>query len=173
MLEFRILAHLQTSDLRRDQSAPAPERPSTLASGLADHLLESARCFSELDAPTQDLLSALLQGDQPRAAAALREGADPDATEDGQAGSMTALMLAALDNLPEALESLIAAGADLEATDYQGWTALHHSAFNLRGDTFGALLRAGANPEARTQEGKLPADFLPDRPPSRKARFSH
>jgi ankyrin repeat protein len=40
----------------------------------------------------------------------------------------TALMHAVGQNIPTAVEALIAAGADLDGTDNEGRTALHHGA---------------------------------------------
>lgn len=49
---------------------------------------------------------------------------------------------------------LIDAGVDVEVLNERGWPALYLAAFHGHGDIVAALLRAGANPNAREPEGQ-------------------
>ena len=77
------------------------------------------------------------------------DGLDAEAlTETGD--RKTALMYAALNGHPACVNTLIEAGADVNAVDEDGWTALIHAAKNDRFDCTEALLKQGANVNART-----------------------
>ncbi len=73
---------------------------------------------------------------------------------------MTALMAAAED--PEALEAELRKSPDLEATDRDGWTALCFAVGRFGGvpACVERLLRAGANPNHRTNKGDSVVDVL-------------
>src|SRR6185503_11632149 len=62
----------------------------------------------------------------------------------------TALMLAAEYGTPEMIKALIDKGADIDAVDDNGWTAMMHAdeAENVR-----VLLNAGANPAIKNNDG--------------------
>ena len=59
----------------------------------------------------------------------------------------------------ESALALIAAGADVNAQQRHGWTALHGAAEMGDSEVIEALLAAGADPSMATQEGKTPADL--------------
>lgn len=54
---------------------------------------------------------------------------------------------------------LVAAGADVNATQPHGYTPLHAAAQNGNAELTELLLAAGANPAARTDDGQTPADL--------------
>ena len=69
------------------------------------------------------------------------------------------LHMAALRNRnPEIVEALVRAGAELEARDGRGRTALHVAAMR-NGLVFERLLDLGADPAALDDEGKTPLDY--------------
>lgn len=51
---------------------------------------------------------------------------------------------------------LVSAGADLEARDHQGRTALHHAAYHGRHDVVAELLRVNASVYATDRQGRTP-----------------
>jgi ankyrin repeat protein len=69
----------------------------------------------------------------------------------------TPLHFAAMYNHIEAVEFLLRAGADLEARDKEGLTALHHSLDSFAStDVAELLVSAGANLNSRSSEGETP-----------------
>lgn len=54
---------------------------------------------------------------------------------------------------------LVHAGADPNARDVYGWTALHLAAGRGNKRVAEALMQAGADPSLRDDEGKTPADL--------------
>ena len=76
----------------------------------------------------------------------LHAGADPNAqTDDG----CFPLYVAATESSPAAIEALLAGGATLDSDEGCGETALAAAVYNGKADTAAALLKAGANPNAR------------------------
>jgi ankyrin repeat protein len=71
----------------------------------------------------------------------------------------TPLMVAAIQGRADLLEALMQRGPDLEATDLDGWRALHHAAGTFRWGQQAAneaprlLIQGGADVMARTTEG--------------------
>ena len=59
-------------------------------------------------------------------------------------------------NSPEVAKALVAAGADIQAVDNKGRTALHYAATNDDAETTAALLLRGADVEARDCFGRTP-----------------
>ena len=57
------------------------------------------------------------------------------------------------------LEILIQAGADINASDAEGWTPLHLAAGYGTSEMVHILLEAGANARARTLSGAVPFDM--------------
>jgi palmitoyltransferase ZDHHC13/17 len=55
---------------------------------------------------------------------------------------------------------LLAQGADLQATNPSGWTALHYACIRNWVDGVTWLLEQGADPEARDRYGRLPENIL-------------
>jgi uncharacterized protein len=71
-------------------------------------------------------------------------------------GGWTALMYAARQDAPEAVRALAAAGADLNATDPDGTTALTLAVINAHYELAAQLLDAGANPNVADVTGMTP-----------------
>jgi uncharacterized protein len=71
-------------------------------------------------------------------------------------GGWTALMYAARQDAPDAVRALAAAGADLDATDPDGTTALTLAVINSHYELAAQLLDAGANPNLADVAGMTP-----------------
>jgi ankyrin repeat protein len=69
----------------------------------------------------------------------------------------------ALGRNPETVRLLLAHGADVNATQAGGYTPLHQAAAAGLEEMTQMLLAAGANPEARCDQGKTPADYARER----------
>jgi uncharacterized protein len=106
-----------------------------------------------------DVFEAAALGDAGRLGELLRE--DPDLARAWSPDGFTALHYAAFFGSPEAIEALVAAGADLEAPARNREFApearpLHSAAAAGRSDNAAALLAAGADPNARQHGGFTP-----------------
>ena len=107
---------------------------------------------------SNELLNAVLANDVAKATALLKSGADCNT---GNEEGATLLMLAAGAGQIDMVEVLIAAGAEVDATDARGWTALMKGLFNYeqnRGfpDVVSALIEAGADIEHQVSYGTRP-----------------
>ena len=60
-------------------------------------------------------------------------------------------------------ERLIKAGADVNVSQDGGWTPLHQAAAHGNIELVRMLLRYGANPNARAEDGRIPQDMVPDK----------
>ncbi len=60
------------------------------------------------------------------------------------------------------IERLIYAGADVNVSQNGGWTPLHQAAAHGNTDLVQILLRNGANPNARAEDGRIPQDMVPE-----------
>ena len=80
----------------------------------------------------------------------------------GKPGSPLRFAAARDDNLG-VVEALLRAGADLELTDADGRTVLHHAATRMP-NAFPLLLGLGADPDARDAEGRTPMDYARENP---------
>ena len=105
-----------------------------------------------------EIINAVLAGDVAKTAALLKKGADCNSTN--EEGSSLLMLAAGSGNL-ELVEMLIKSGAEVDATDARGWTALFKALFNYeqnRGfpDVVSILIAAGANIEHQVSYGTRP-----------------
>lgn len=77
--------------------------------------------------------------------------------ESGDLASFYPLHLAVYTNSTTRLSTLINAGAWLEATANEGYTALHTAAIHNKSDSARILVSAGANFYAKTHKGRTPS----------------
>ncbi|MXW72209.1 MAG: ankyrin repeat domain-containing protein [Acidobacteria bacterium] len=99
------------------------------------------------ETPAGQLVAAATAGDIMRVGALLDEGVPPDA----QSRGFPAIHRAAQANSLAVLELLVAAGADLEALDRSGHTALARAALFGRAGAVSFLLESGADPNAHAE----------------------
>jgi ankyrin repeat protein len=71
-------------------------------------------------------------------------------------------MRAVLKGDAEWVKLLIAAGADVNARDPKGWSALHYAAAKGRAQLVKPLLDAGAMVNAKNADGATPLDLAKD-----------
>jgi ankyrin repeat protein len=102
--------------------------------------------------PESALARAAAAADGERVRALARAGAALDAPD---ASGFTALDWAARNDRVEAIQALVAAGADPDALDSgpNGWTPLIHAVHKQQAAAVRALLAAGADPNARARNG--------------------
>ncbi|MFG2073412.1 ankyrin repeat domain-containing protein [Nonomuraea maritima] len=104
----------------------------------------------------EQLYRAALSGDIETVGKLLASGADPDrpseAAHDGGEGGLPLCAAAAWDRT-EVAEALIAAGADVNARESGGWTALLWAAANGHAAVAGVLIEAGAEIDATNESG--------------------
>lgn len=98
------------------------------------------------------LAEGVMYGDGEKARKALAKGADPNEPVRAKNRHST-LLLQALTLAPELVRSLIEAGADVNATDFQGASPLHMAE---KPEQIAMLLDAKASPLARTARGETP-----------------
>jgi N-acyl-D-amino-acid deacylase len=103
--------------------------------------------------PQTPLVGALLHDDIAEAKRLLEQGADPN---QGTFQSLSPLILAILRQDLPLVRLMAAKGADLDARDRSGSTALMWAAFNETGDSaiLEELLRHGADPHATNKRGE-------------------
>ena len=108
--------------------------------------------------PQTPLIGALLHNDSVEAKRLLDAGADPAG---GRFIGFPPVLLAVLRQDRELLRAMIARGADLDARDRSGSTALMWAAFDEHGDAamVEELLRLGADPRAANQAGETALDW--------------
>lgn len=89
----------------------------------------------------------------------IERGADPNAADcDGRAPLLMAAMARGSGPI---IRMLARVGAELEAVDNRGSTALHHAVRSLMPDSVHALLELGADEWCRNADGDAPVDMLP------------
>ncbi len=98
------------------------------------------------------LVLAILSEDLPKARATLNAGAQPDHVIDDRGAQSKPLVLAAT-RAPELVALLLEFGADPNATDEAGATALHYA---IAIEVCQLLTQAGADVHAKTAEGETP-----------------
>ena len=114
------------------------------------------------DPASGTIWSALRQGD---AAALAGHLENPESlTTLHPVHGFTPLTWAAILGDASALHALLGAGADPNARNRDGGTALHAAAFLGRPDIVSVLLDKGADPQARSGNGELPADSARSNP---------
>lgn len=106
---------------------------------------------------TRDLWQASKDGDVARIKAALAAGAEIEGIDFSDSpNGRRALNYAALNNRPEAIEALLAAGANIESQNRTRFTPLHHAAEAGAIDAIKVLLKHGANKRAKMYRGGIP-----------------
>jgi uncharacterized protein len=97
-------------------------------------------------------------GDGPTADALLTAGADPDVRSQNEFAVMP-LHSAVAGRRHDVVEALVAAGADVNVAQRHGYTPLLGAAENADVETYYFLLDAGADPNAKTDDGRTAADL--------------
>jgi hypothetical protein len=149
--QVRVLGHWRNSVHWSLPRMDASRREALLIAAFRRLRVEGRLLHSVLPTSQPDLVERLLSAGVP---------ADETAPN-----GWTALHAAVGGKMASARSShvfdqLVAAGASVGARDAAGWTALHlASARGQLGDTLD-LLRLGANPTLRDDEGRLPADVV-------------
>ena len=95
------------------------------------------------------------------AQALIDAGADVNARSDNEMAVLP-LHSAVAGDRDDVTAVLLAAGADVHATQRHGWTALHGAAQNGANATVERLLAAGANPVVSNDEGRTAGDLAAD-----------
>jgi cytohesin len=107
-----------------------------------------------------DLLKAIKKGDREAVGALLRAGADPNVRAPDRSGLtplQTAIRELSEDGPLEVVEVLLAHGAEVDRRDCdQASTPLLMAVFRRQRSVAEALLKAGADPNARGDEGDTP-----------------
>ena len=102
-------------------------------------------------AESTGLFDAIRQGNHALAARLIDQGADKNAA---RGDGLTPLLQAVITSDLKMVKLLIAKGAEVKAKNESGITALHAAAFDSR--IVGALIQAGADPNAATSDGQTP-----------------
>jgi hypothetical protein len=92
------------------------------------------------------------------ARALLDAGAEPDAVADNDT-DLRPINSAAGSGASEIVALLLERGADVDAAQRGGYTALHSAAHNGNEELARVLLAAGADPTRATDDGRTPADL--------------
>ena len=130
-----------------DEPAPKPKEGPVSISVTRVPLVGNPDDEAADETPAGQLVAAATAGDVMRVGALLDEGVPPDATSRG----FPAIHRAAQADSLAALELLVAAGADLEALDRSGHTALARAALFGRAGAVSFLLESGADPNAHAE----------------------
>jgi ankyrin repeat protein len=128
------------------------ERPKILA------LLTSADVASARYTPTTSIWQAVMVGNSAAVEQHIAAGSDLDMHE--ELGGSTPLMLAAIYGRHDIASTLIDAGADLEARNKSGGTALHQACSFCRPEIVKLLLHSGADSNATNNEDRTPLSIV-------------
>ena len=127
---------------------------STLSARQASATAGQQTAARPAGALTSDIHAAARAGDLDRLKSML--AAEPSLLDARDGSGMTPLHHAAREKRREAVEFLLAAGADIKAADANQYTALHHAAFVGEPDVIGVLLKAGADTKVVESMGRIP-----------------
>ena len=130
-----------------DEPAPKPKEGPVSISVTRVPLAGGADDEAADETPAGQLVAAATAGDVMRVGALLDEGVPPDA----QSRGFPAISRAAQADSLAVLELLVAAGADLEALDRSGHSALARAALFGRAGAVSFLLESGADPNAHAE----------------------
>jgi ankyrin repeat protein len=101
-----------------------------------------------------DVLSALLLDQRKQAHHLIKEGVDLSITA---AGEVTALMIAAKMGQLALVKRLVASGAQINAVDIKGNSALHYAVFSGHDTIAQILIESGADHTINNNQGESPA----------------
>lgn len=118
-------------------------------------IVQSRETAAEID---EDLWSAAKSGNVEKIQGQLGQGVAINELD--PAYGATPLTMAAWNGNPEAIDTLIAAGADVHARNRDGTTPLHGAALFGHEEAFAVLVDHGAETRARNRAGKTPLDSL-------------
>lgn len=146
--------------MENDASGTSPPAPSAGASEDASSRAAKAALWETwwFEARNADALAVLAKMPDADVDARTKSRIDPKAKQAWVPGGNTAVILAAQRDDPRSIIALRDLGADLNATDDNGATALHHAAFADAAGATRALLECGADGDARdSRDGSTPA----------------
>ncbi len=131
-------------------------------SGTAQQIQDAITNVADVNAADSDgktpLMAATFNTDGGVLIALLKAGANLNAKQNDGG---TALMYAAVSNPPAVITMLLNAGARVNDQDKDGGTPLIWAAtFNPNSEVILILLKAGADPKAKTTEGKTAFDLM-------------
>ena len=131
-------------------SVPMRRRALT-ASAVAGTLLAVAGpAMAQIDLYTlKPIVKAVREGDDEKVRQALLKGDNPNQTDQ----SKPLIMVATLGGFLAVVESLLKAGAVVDATDSEGYTSLIRASERGDADIVELLLKRNARPNAQTRQG--------------------
>jgi ankyrin repeat protein len=141
-------------DSKRGKKIPSPfDKPSEKS---APEVEAEATIKIEPDA----LHKAVQAGDLDQMKQLISEGSELDlATNLDGMTDVTAIHIATIYNLPDAVKLLIDSGADIEAKAYEDFTPLHTAVYEGHADMVTLLLDNGADKTAKTEHSQTPLDI--------------